>query len=331
MKWMKLAFLAGLSLSLWGTTTAQAAKRTVLPKYPRQRLFTFKTQRTKVYSYPRAAYARSKVLGVNKSTKKQWTVDKVVTVNGKRYVRLAAVSAQPLHHVTVAPLPAKRNQLVGGYVVLRQLRSHSVIRQLKAIKKTAYWTPTTTHDYWDMPARTIGTTAAVHYGTTYGYRTLYATESLTTTCQKHYLYLTTANGKGIGWLPAHAVIKGTYPNLLQREVNRQLTGITATTTTVDAAAHVKVGVAMAAGVVQRVVLLRQDSTTVTSDFVTGRAVIATTRSATGKVVKTAKVKQTAPIFSFTARADFDIHGYTYRVKVAPTGAVTILGTGGWIA
>lgn len=47
MKWMKLAFLAGLSLSLWGTTTAQAAKRTVLPKYPRQRLFTFKTQRTR--------------------------------------------------------------------------------------------------------------------------------------------------------------------------------------------------------------------------------------------------------------------------------------------
>ena len=134
MKWMKLAFLAGLSLSLWGTTTAQAAKRTVLPKYPRQRLFTFKTQRTKVYSYPRAAYARSKVLGVNKSTKKQWTVDKVVTVNGKRYVRLAAVSAQPLHHGTVAPLPAKRNQLAGGYVALRQLRSHSVIRQLKAIK-----------------------------------------------------------------------------------------------------------------------------------------------------------------------------------------------------
>ncbi|KIO94634.1 hypothetical protein N624_0748 [Levilactobacillus brevis] len=114
-------------------------------------------------------------------------------------------------------------------------------------------------------------------------------------------------------------------------MNRQLTRITATTTTVDSAAHVKVGVAMAAGVVQRVVLLRQDSTTVTSDFVTGRAVIATTRSAKGKVVKTAKFKQTAPIFSFTARADFDIHGYTYRVKVAPTGAVTILGTGGWIA
>lgn len=86
MKWMKLAFLAGLSLSLWGTTTAQAAKRTVLPKYPRQRLFTFKTQRTKAYSYPRAAYARSKVLGVNKSTKKQWTVDKVVTVNGNRCI-----------------------------------------------------------------------------------------------------------------------------------------------------------------------------------------------------------------------------------------------------
>jgi len=194
--WIKLAMAGSLGLILWGgATSAQAAKKVTLPEYPQQRIFTFKAKGTKVYSYPRAAYAKSTVLGTDKSTTKQWTVDKVIKVNGKRYVRLAKVTTKALPHGTAVPNSSKANTtLVGGYVALSQLKFHQQISKLTSVKKTAYWTPTTNNDFWNMPKKTLGTTAASHYGHSYGYRTLYAIQSLTTTSKKQYLYFETAAG-----------------------------------------------------------------------------------------------------------------------------------------
>ncbi|WP_143463059.1 GW dipeptide domain-containing protein [Levilactobacillus enshiensis] len=330
--WIKLAMAGSLGLILWGgSTTAHAAKKVTLPEYPQQRIFTFKAKGTKVYSYPRAAYAKSTVLGTDKSTTKQWTVDKVIKVNGKRYVRLAKVTTKALPHGTAVPNPSKANTtLVGGYVALSQLKFHQQISKLTSVKKTAYWTPTTNNDFWNMPKKTLGTTAANHYGHSYGYRTLYAIQSLTTINKKQYLYFETAAGKAIGWLPVNAVIKGTYPNLLQRELTRDLAATTATTT-VDEAGHVKVGVATANGNVQRVVLLQQDSQTAIYDFQAGKAVKLTNRNAHGKVVSSQAFTQSTKNLNIKAHADFDIQGYRYTVKVAPTGSVSVLSTGGWIA
>lgn len=333
MKWAKVILAGSLGLCLWGgATTAKAAKRIALPAYPQQRVFTFKTKGTPVYSYPRAAYKNSQVLGHNQSTTKQWTVDKVVTVNGKRYVRLALVSAKALPHGTIVANKSKaKTTLVGGYVALSQLKFHQKIAQMKTLKKTAYWMPTTHQDFWNMPAKSLGKTAANHYGHTYGYQTIYAIQSLKTTNHKSYLYFETASGKAIGWMATSAVTKGSYPDLMKRELKRSLTGTTTTLTTVDKAGHVKVGVAMKDGVIQRVVHLKQNSQTAVYDFQNGKAVSLTERNAQSKVTKTTAVSQATANLTFKAYANFDIQGYTYRVTVKPTGAVSVLSIGGWMA
>jgi len=128
----------------------------------------------------------------------------------------------------------------------------------------------------------------------------------------------------------NAVIKGTYPNLLHRELTRDLSATTANTT-VDQAGHVKVGVATANGEVKRVVLLQQDSQTAIYDFQAGKAVKLTNRNAHGKVVSTQAFTQSTKNLNIKAHADFDIQGYRYTVKVTPTGSVSVLSTGGWIA
>jgi len=333
MKWMKFILASSVGLCLWGgVTTARAAKKVTLPAYPKQRVFTFKTKGTKVYSYPRVAYQHSDVLGADQSTTKQWTVDKVVTVKGKRYVRLALVSAKALPHGTIVPNATKtKTTLVGGYVALSKLKYHQQIAQIKAMKKTAYWTPTTTTDFWNMPAKSLGKTAANHYGHTYGYQTIDAIQSLTTTSKKRYLYFETAAGKAIGWLPQSAVIRGQYPDLLKRELNRNLAADTTALTTVDKAGHVKVGVALKNGQVQRVALLKQNSTTAVYDFKDGKAVKLTTRTSAGKVKQSVAMTQTTTNLTFKAQSDFDIQGYTYQVKVTPAGKVSVLSVGGWIA
>ncbi|NLR32019.1 GW dipeptide domain-containing protein [Levilactobacillus tujiorum] len=332
MKWIKLAVAGGLGLALWGgVTTAHAAKRVTLPAYPQQRIFTFKAKGTKVYSYPRAAYAHSKVLGTAQSKQKLWTVDKVVKIKGRRYVRLNLTTRTPLQHGTViASRKAVNTKLVGGYVALSQLKAHPQISRLKTLKKTAYWTTTTTHDFWNMPAGTLGTTAAVHYGTTYGYRTLYAIQSLTTKTKKQYLYLETATGKAIGWLPANAVVKGTYPNIVKRELTRG--GLTAnkTVATLDSGAHIKIGIAMRGGQIQRVVLLKQNAQTLIYDYQDGQAVRKTTRSATGKQLSSQSITPVKTL-KFKLVAEFDIHGATYAGTITPAGKIEIPVHSAWIA
>lgn len=332
MKWIKFALAGSLGFVLWGgATTAHAAKRVTLPAYPQQRIFTFKAKGTKVYSYPRAAYAHSKVLGTVHSKTKQWTVDKVVKVGGKRYVRLSEVTASPLQHGTVDSGPtAKPKSLAGGYVALSKLKFHQQISQLKSVKKTAYWRPTTTRDFWNMPAKTLGTTAAIHYGTSYGYQTLYAIQSLTTKTKKHYLYFETAKGKAIGWLPTSAVVKGTYPNLVKRELTRG--GLTATKTvaTLDSGAHIKIGIATSNGQIQRVVMLKQNAQTLIYDYQNGQAVHQTTRSATGKVLSSKAITPVKTL-KFKLVATFDIHGATYQGTISPEGKIDIPIHSGWIA
>lgn len=333
MKWLKFILASSAGLALWsGVTTAQAAKRVTLPAYPKQRIFTFKAKGTKVYSYPRAAYKHSDVLGTNQSKTKKWTVDKVVTVKGRRYVRLALVSAKNLPHGTIVANPSKvKTKLVGGYVALNKLQFQQQIKQMKSLKKTAYWMPTTKYDFWDMPAKSLGKTAANHYGHTFGYRTIYAVQTLTASNRKQYLYFETAAGRAIGWLPKRAVIKGRYPDLLKRELNRGLATETTALTTVDKAGHVKVGIALKAGTVQRVALLKQNSETAVYDYENGKAVKLTNRTSTGKVKQTQAVSQTTKNLTFKAKSDFDIQGYTYSVEVTPTGKVSVLSVGGWMA
>lgn len=332
MKIMKIVLASGVALSVWGgAVTADAAKRVTLPAYPQQRVFTFKAKGTKVYSYPRAAYRHSTVLGTDQSTTKKWTVDKVVTVKGHRYVRLALVSAKNLPHGTIVPNASKtKKTLVGGYVALSKLKFHQQIASMAAVKKTAYWTPTTTQDFWDMPKHTLGKTAASHYGHTYGYRTIYAIQSLTTKQHRQYLYFETAAGKAIGWLPKTAVTKGQYPDLLKRELSRNLAADSTAITTVDKAGHVKVGVALKDGQVKRVALLQQNSETTVYDYQDGQAVKQTTRTSAGKVKHTAAVTPTESL-TFKAQADFDIQGYKYQVKVTPAGQVSVMSVGGWMA
>ncbi|WP_261809356.1 hypothetical protein [Levilactobacillus humaensis] len=333
-RWLKLTVAAVLGLTV-GTsvTVAQAASRVKLPAYPVQRILTFKTKDTPVYRTSKAAAQGQHALGKAKSTTKRWTATKVVTVKGKRYVRLALVSAKPLSHGTIV-IGAKSasTKLVGGYVALNKLKAHEKISQLKSLQKTAYWAPTATHDFWNMPANTLGTTVALHYGSTYGYQTLYAIQSLTTTSKKQYLYLETAAGKAAGWLPTTALNKGTYPNLLNRELTRDLTGTTTTTTTIDKKGHVKVGVAVKDGVVQRVVLLKQNSQTIIYDFKAGRVTTRTTRTATGAVKEVASLTPTDDTnLTFKARANFDIQGIVYQVTVTPAGKVSFVDVGGWMA
>lgn len=332
MKWMKLTLASALGIVLWGgLTTAHAAKKVTLPAYPQQRIFTFKTVGTKVYSYPRAAYAHSTVLGTARSKQKLWTVDKVVTVKGKRYVRLNQVTATPLNHGQVVDTHKKAtSKLVGGYVALSHLKFHQQIKQLKSVKKTAYWTPTTTHDFWNMPKKTLGTTAANHYGTTYGYRTIYAIQALTTATKKQYLYFETAAGKAIGWLPVSAVVKGSYPNVMQRELTRG--GLTATkqVATLDASAHIKIGTAIKAGQIQRTVMLKQNSQSIIYDYQAGKAVRKTTRSATGKLLSSQAITPVATV-KFKLVASFDLNGQTYQGTVAPTGKIDIPVYSGWMA
>jgi len=331
-KWVKFILAGSLGLVFWGgLTTANAAKKVTLPAYPQHRIFTFKSTGTKVYSYPRAAYKHSTVLGTEQSRTKQWTVDKVVTVKGKRYVRLAKVTAKKLPHGTVVgSTTTKKSKLVGGYVALSKLKFHQQISQMKSVKKTAYWTPTTTHDFWDMPAKSLGTTAANHYGTTYGYRTVYAVQSLTTTIKKQYLYFETAAGKAIGWLPKSAVVKGTYPNIMTRELNRNATTATVKVATLDKAAHIKIGIATTDGQIQRVVLLKQNSQTMIYDYQNGKAVKETTRSATGKVLSTKSITPVATL-SFKLVAAFDINGTTYKGTISPKGEINIPVYFGWTA
>ncbi|WP_125573617.1 hypothetical protein [Levilactobacillus huananensis] len=329
-RWLKLTVAAVLGLTV-GTsvTVARAASRVKLPAYPMQRILTFKTKGTPVYRTPRG----QRVLGKAKSTTKRWTATKVVTIKGKRYVRLALVSAKPLSHGTIVirAKPAS-TKLVGGYVALSQLKAHEQISQLKPLQRTAYWAPTTTHDFWNMPAKTLGTTVALHYGSTYGYQTMYAIQSLTTTNKKQYLYLETAAGKAVGWLPTTALIKGTYPNLIDRELNRGLNGIATTTTTIDKKGHVQVGVAVKDGVVQRVVLLKQNSQTIIYEFKEGHVTTRTTRTATGAVKEVATLTPTDKTnLTFKARANFDIQGIVYRVTVTPAGKVSFVDIGGWMA
>lgn len=332
MKWIKFALAGTLGLALWGaTTTAHAAKRVTLPTYPQQRIFTFKAKGTKVYSYPRAAYAHSKVLGTAQSKQKLWTVDKVVTVGGKRYVRLNRVTATPLNHSQISTSSkAAPNKLVGGYVALSKLKFHQQISQLKSVKKTAYWAPTTTHDFWNMPKKTLGTTTAIHYGTTYGYRTIYAIQSLTTKSKQHYLYFETAAGKAIGWLPTSAVVKGSYPNIVKRELTRD--GLTATkqVATLDNSAHIKIGTAMRDGQLQRVVMQQQNSQTLIYEYQNGQAVRKTTRSATGKLLTSQAITPVATV-KFKLVAAFDLSGQTYKGTVTPTGQISIPVYSGWIA
>ncbi|WP_125544282.1 hypothetical protein [Levilactobacillus lindianensis] len=333
-RWLKLTVAAVLGLTV-GTsvTVAQAASRVKLPTYPVQRILTFKAKGTPVYRTPKAAASGQHALGQAKSTTKRWTATKVVAVKGKRYVRLALVSAKPLSHgtIVIGSKPAS-TKLVGGYVALNKLKAHEKITQLKSLQKTAYWTPTTTHDFWSMPAKTLGTTVALHYGSTYGYRTLYAIQSLTTTSKKQYLYLETAAGKAVGWLPAKTLNKGTYPDLINRELTRDLTGTSTTTTTIDKKGHVKVGVAVKDGVVQRVVLLKQNSQTIIYNFKDGRVTTRTTRTATGAVKEVATLTPTDDTnLTFKARANFDIQGIVYQVTVTPAGKVSFVDVGGWMA
>ncbi|WP_395322480.1 GW dipeptide domain-containing protein [Levilactobacillus parabrevis] len=334
MKWMKFALAGSLGLALWGaTTTAQAAKKVTLPAYPQHRVFTFKAKGTKVYSYPRAAYAHSKVLGTNLSTKKHWTVDKVVTVNGKRYVRLANVTATKLQHGQVMESNAvAATKITGGYVALSKLKFHQQIVQMKSIKKTAYWTPTTTHDFWNMPAKTLGITAANHFGSSYGYKTIYAVQSLTTTTKKHYLYFETAAGKAIGWLPTSAVVKGTYPDNMKHEMSRD--GLTAAATkkvaTLDKSGHIKIGIATANNQIQRVVMLKQNSQTMTYEYENGKAVRKITRSATGKLLSSKAITPVATL-KFKLVATFDLQGQTYQGTISPQGKIDIPVYLGWIA
>ena len=332
MKWMKVTLVGSLGLALWGTTTtAHAAKRVTLPPYPQQRVFTFKAKGTKVYSYPRAAYAHSKVLGTAQSKQKLWTVDKVVTVGGKRYMRLNQVTATPLNHSQVIdPHKGTTSKLVGGYVALSHLKFHQQIKQLKSVKKTAYWTPTTTHDFWNMPKKTLGTTAANHYGTTYGYRTIYAIQALTTTTKQRYLYFETAAGKTIGWLPVSAVVKGNYPTIMKRELTRDGLSATKQVATLNASAHIKVGTAIRGGQIQRLVLLKQNSQTIIYDYQAGKAVRKTTRSATGKVLSSQAIAPVATV-KFKLVATFDLNGQTYQGTVDPTGKIDIPVYSGWIA
>lgn len=333
MKWMKVVLASGLGLLLWGgATTAQAAKRVTLPAYPQQRIFTFKAKGTKVYSYPRAAYAHSKVLGTAQSKQKLWTVDKVVTVGGKRYVRLNRVAATPLNHsqAIVEPSKAVSTKLVGGYVALSKLKVHQQISQLKSVKKTAYWTPTTAHDFWNMPKKTLGTTAAIHFGTTYGYRTIYAIQSLTTKTKQHYLYFETAAGKAIGWLPTSAVIKSSYPNIVKRELTRGGLAATKKVATLDNSAHIKIGTAMRDGQLQRVVMLKQNSQTLIYEYQNGKAVRKITRSATGKLLTSQAITPVATV-AFKLVASFDLSGQTYQGTVTPTGKIDIPIYFGWVA
>ncbi|MCH5465216.1 hypothetical protein [Levilactobacillus tujiorum] len=339
MRWAKFILAGSLGLALWGSvTTAHAAKRVTLPAYPQQRIFTFKVKGTSVYRSAHSAAVHGTILGIVHSQKKKWTVDKVVKIHGKRYVRLDDVTAGELQHGSVvrpsSVSPVAQGEmgktLDGGYVALSKLKFRRQISQLKSLKKTAYWRPTLTHDFWDMPELTLGTTTAIHYGTSHGYQTLYAIQSLTTKAKKHYLYFETAKGKALGWLPASAVVKGTYPNLVKRELTRGGLQAKNTVTTLDAKAHIKIGIATANDQIQRVVMVKQNSQTVIYDYQEGRAVHQTTRSAAGKVLSSKAITPVKTL-KFSLNATFDLQGTTYEGTISPTGKIDIPVYTGWIA
>ncbi|MFC6274058.1 hypothetical protein ACFQET_00830 [Levilactobacillus tangyuanensis] len=333
MKWIKLLLGSSLGLLLWGTgTTAQAAKKMRLPAYPQQRLFTAKHLRTKVYSYPRGLHSGSRYLGKMMSTKKKWTVVKVVMVHGKKYVRITAAVQFPLQHGTVLRSYPQATAIDGGYVALSKLKSHQQISRMPTIPRTPYFEARLTSDFWWMPYGTVGSNYAAHYGTTYGYRTIYAIQSLTTVKGKQYLLFENAKGEVLGWLPKSVVVKGQYPDLMQRELTRD-TPVAAESTKIrvlDSGRHVKIGIAKTAGKIQRVVLLDQDSQTTVYDYQDGKAVKKTIRGADGRLKSSRALTPTSTI-KFHLQADYDISGDIYDGTIDAHGKITIPYMGGWVA
>ncbi|WP_407887826.1 GW dipeptide domain-containing protein [Levilactobacillus sp. N40-8-2] len=328
MRRFKLTLLIGLSVCVWGSPglSAQAAKRTVtLPTYPIQRIATFKAKNTKVYSYPRAKHPQSKYLGHNRSTKRKWTVLKVVRVRGKRYVKITPDRHSYLQHGSTFATFYTPGPLDGGYVPFSRLRMHRQILRMPAMKRTAYWMPTIANDFWDMPAGTLGLSSAINYGRSYAYRTLYAVQSLTTVRHRHYLYFETAKGEEIGWLPTDAVVKGVFSDVLHRELTRNFNAANATTkvTTIDKGRHVKVGVITRDNRTQRVVLADQNSETTIFDWQDGHVTTRTQRLANGHTVKIKHFKTAATAIAFQAEATDERGGVTYEITVTNRGAVSV--------
>lgn len=321
-----LILLIGLSacFGIASSTSAQAAKRAVtLPTYPINRIVTFKAKHTPVYSYPRAKHPHSKYLGEARHTTSQWSILKVIHVRGKRYVKITPDYQIPLQHGSVAPVSHPASPLDGGYVLFSRLKVHRKISKMPAITKTAYWLPTTDDDFWKMPEGTLGSNRAIHYGRTYAYRTIYAVQTLTTMKRQRYLYFETASGKKIGWLPVHAVVKGTFPNVLRRELTRNFdtTDTTTTTTTIDQ--HVRVGVTVRDGRTQRVVLADQNSETTIFDWQDGRVKTRTQRQANGRFIKVKRFKSAPKKLIFQVDANYELYHPSYKVTVTPQGAVSV--------
>jgi len=183
--------------------------------------------------------------------------------------------------------------------------------------------PTTDDDFWKMPEGTLGSNRAIHYGRTYAYRTIYAVQTLTTMKRQRYLYFETANGKKIGWLPVHAVVKGTFPNVLRRELTRDFdtTDTTTTTTTIDQ--HVRVGVTVRDGRTQRVVLADQNSETTIFDWQDGRVKTRTQRQANGRLIKVKRFKSAPKKLTFQVDANYELYHPSYKVTVTPQGAISV--------
>lgn len=319
MRGIKLGLIVvmGFVIGGGGATTAQAAKRIKLAPYPVDRIMTFKAKNTKVYSDPRASHPHSKYLGKNKSTKRTWTITKVVRIKGKRYGKIRQNDQIPLQHGSAIRGVVWSN-LNSGYVPLSKLRSHKKIQSYTTMKKTAYWLPNQDQDFWDMPAGTVGNTSAVEYARNFAYQTIYAFQTLTTVTHHRYLNFKTAKGQEIGWLPADAVYRGTYSDPLKRELARDLPDTTTKIKVVNRKRNLRVGVAKRDGMVQRVVIVDEWSETTTIDFKDGLAVKKIHRLGDG--TKTQVKEFTTPQSKVTFRRlvwmDGEVDDYAITVTAA---------------
>lgn len=195
-KWLFTALFVTFSVSLTPPILVNASSNRGIG-------YVFKSQSTKMYSYPRVLHAYSKYLGrVGKPGSVYFGV-KTVRFKGTNYVKVV----RPITERLDGSRPVGYRS---GYVPRSAVKRVKLVSSQSKLAKKAYWLKTSGYNFWAHPYGTVQDNCEVRDSASQAAKTLYAVGQVKTREKRTYVKVQTKAGKQLGWINRKALEMGPY-------------------------------------------------------------------------------------------------------------------------
>jgi hypothetical protein len=166
--------------------------------------YVFKSTRSVKYSRHLSTPLITKVM--HPHTKDLYFKNRETTHRGVKYIGLQ----RQVVGWTFTKGHARRKTFRTFYVRRSAVKKVKTVLAQTSIKKTPVNLKSSQYNFWTYPRGTRQSVKEQYRGSTYRFRTLYATEKMHTRLHGTFIKVQTASGKKLGWIYQGAVLSGRY-------------------------------------------------------------------------------------------------------------------------